>query len=73
MSESQEDRLERKVDEILHMLNGNGSPGLKTRIDRLERLANGGAWVFGLVGGPMLIGMFVLVVNWIRSELKAHP
>jgi hypothetical protein len=70
VSESQEDRLERKLDEVLHILNGNGTPGLKTRIDRLERLASGAAWLFGLVGGPALIAVFVLIVGWIRNEIK---
>ena len=61
------ERIEKKLDEITYALNGNGTPGLKTRIDRLERLASGGAWVFGLVGGPVLIALFMLAVNWIRQ------
>jgi hypothetical protein len=68
--ESQLDRLERKQDEILYILNGNGTPGLKTRIDRLERLASGAAWIFGLVGGPAIIAVFVLIVGWLRNEIK---
>ena len=64
------ERIEKKLDEITYALNGNGTPGLKTRIDRLERLASGGAWVFGMIGGPAWIALFALLVNWIRNGAR---
>ena len=69
---SREQRIEEKLDEVLYALNGNGTPGLKTRIDRLERLASGMAWVFGMVGGPAIIAVFALLVNWVRNGAKSE-
>ena len=55
------------VERLVYAIEGNGTPGLKTRIDRLERIAAGGAWLFGLVGGPVIVGVFLLLINWIRN------
>ncbi len=51
---SQADRLERiegKLDSLLTGLNGNGSPGLKTRLGLLELQVRGLLWL----GGAMVL------------------
>jgi hypothetical protein len=37
-------RIEAKCESIDYALHGNGEPGIKTRLDRLERAAEGRTW-----------------------------
>lgn len=51
-------RIADKVEEIHYTLHGNGEPGLKTRVDRLERSAEGRQWITRKVVG-ILVGAII--------------
>lgn len=69
--ETSVDSLNEKVDRILHALEGNGTPGLKLRVDRIEQREESRAKWLGMavtasVGGVLFAlwtGFKVLVVG----------
>jgi hypothetical protein len=65
VSEAQLERLERKLDQLCEWINGNSrQPGLKVRIDRLERHVVGFKWLFA-TAITLLLGNLLTV--WLRG------
>ena len=61
------DRIVEKIDMIEYCLNGNGVPGLKTRLDRLEQ--SRAFWV--LVAGLLIPSMVAAMVDiYLKVFLK---
>ena len=50
------------IEKHTHIIFGNGEPGFKTRLDRLEQLVKLGVWVIGI--GLTALGIMVKV--WAR-------
>lgn len=47
--EDKVDRIDSKIDDIIYAIHGNGDPGLKTRVDRLEQNHSRFKWVAGAI------------------------
>ena len=56
--ETQLVELLEKVDRVLKSLDGNGGPGLKTRLDRLEQIEKNRLWTWRCVLGSV-VGLVV--------------
>ena len=48
------DEMKKSQAEILECLNGNGRPGLKTRVDRNTRFIKGVKWFWGIIIGGFI-------------------
>jgi hypothetical protein len=46
---SQEAEILRKLDHLVEFIEGNGKPGAKIRLDRLERVMNVTVWAGGVM------------------------
>ena len=55
------DNIDKKLDKILTILEGNGSPGLRMDVDRLKQRCVFAAWIAGLFAARMiwLVGQLV--------------
>jgi len=51
---------------IQHSLDGNGGPGMKVRLDRIEQLESGRKWHIRTIWGAMMAGM----VAWFVDNLN---
>lgn len=51
--------------DIKHAINGNGTPGIKVRLDRLEQAAESRRWQFKALFG----GVLTLIGKWIYETL----
>lgn len=64
-------RIEDKLDRILKTMDGNGSPSLPVRLDRLEAFRAGWCRVFWIVAtsavGAAVTGVLALVITLIRT------
>lgn len=57
------DATEKKLDKILYLLQGNGSPGIITRIDRLEQKYQSASGVLGFLVKNWQIAAIVILVT----------
>lgn len=62
-TEEKIDSLIIKVDRLEYSINGNGTPGLKTRVDRIEQIVKVALWICGTVGTLMATGIGYIVVK----------
>ncbi len=54
-----------KIDKFI---NGNGSPGFKVRVDRLEQARKFAGWIFSLIIAPsVVIGIVFLVKHFVNE------
>ena len=62
------ERIEKKLDDMHYrMFQGNGTPALMTRVDRMERVQAVGLWAVGLVtGGGIVWGAAAIVGHVIK-------
>ncbi len=68
--EAKLDRVADDASKCLHILEGNGTPGLKTRVDRLEQTeASRQKWL-GIIGGTAASGLFVALWAGIKQLVK---
>ena len=51
------DRIEKAVAQIIEAMNGNGHPGFKTRVDRLEQWAESAKWFVRVTFGTALMAL----------------
>ena len=59
------DAVAADVSEIKTTLNGNGAPGLKTRIDRLEQAAKSREWSLKMIWTALVGTALTVCANWI--------
>ncbi len=53
-----------RLDEIYKTLNGNGQPGFKVRIDRLERSNAERKWLLRVIAGAVIVAAVRLWMQW---------
>jgi len=64
--EGESEVLNKKLDRVLYLLEGNGTPGLIVRVDRLEQTAEADRWIRRVFIGAVavaLVGLAVQVVT----------
>jgi hypothetical protein len=65
------DDIDDMLENIDHAIRGNGSPGLKARMDRVEEYVEGGKWFRRTVGAAVIVaivtGTFTNVVLYRRA------
>lgn len=59
--------IKEDVKAICYDLNGNGSPGLKSKVRMLCRDVRIGRWVVGMVVAALISGA---VGGWVKGEMK---
>ena len=69
-------QIQQKLDQLLYvpallarhdaLLHGNGSPGLLTRVDRMEQRAESHKWFIGIA----LAALFTSIGDWIARVWK---
>jgi hypothetical protein len=62
--------IKTKLDRLDEAIRGNGEPGLKTRIDRLERSEATRSRLLWLIAGSAVTGAISLVGSLILQALK---
>ena len=75
MADEQLSRIEKKLDEVLHTLNGNGTPGIKTRVALLETAQAEqakGRWMLLTAVTSGIVSMFVVVGKWVWEVLATR-
>jgi len=63
-------QIQEKLDRLDEAIRGNGEPGLKTRIDRLERSETTRSRLLWLIAGSAVTGAISLVGSLILQALK---
>jgi hypothetical protein len=43
-----------KIDRLVHAVEGNGEPGMKIRVDRLEQTAQSNKWLVRTIGASLI-------------------
>jgi hypothetical protein len=64
--ETSVDSLNEKVDRVLYALEGNGTPGLKVRVDRLEQNEESRKWWMGMAITATIGGLLLTLWNGIK-------
>ncbi len=52
-----------KLDAVDEFINGNGKPGIKVRVDRLEQAKKVAGWVLGVIIAPLAVAAGVFVIG----------
>lgn len=63
-------RLQGSLDKILELIEGNGKPGLKVRIDRLEQVQRQAEWAYKTVIAICVLLALQQVAEWIMQLTK---
>ena len=58
--------IEEKLEKISHVIDGNGSPGLKIRVDRLEISENRRSWLLRSAVVSSITAMMAVLVSWLK-------
>jgi hypothetical protein len=61
-------RLDERTERMLRLLEGNGSPGLVSKVDALESLADKGRGFLWLATGSSLLGALSAVYHWFTKH-----
>lgn len=60
-------KLEETVDRLVHSIEGNGQPGIKIRIDRLEQNAETRRWFTRTALGAAIGSIVVSIFTWLKN------
>lgn len=66
------DQIEKLLNEILTKLNGNGSPGIIVRLDRLEQVEKTRRWLLGVVVTQSITLIFALFLLFVKMEVRTN-
>lgn len=64
---SQSDSARQDLNEIKYSLNGNGTPGMKTRIDRLEGSESRRVWLVRAATGSSIGAVIAAIGAWWKT------
>lgn len=56
---------EKHFESLNMFINGNGAPGAKTRIDRLEQVEQGRTWNFRMLWTALVGTALTVALNWV--------
>lgn len=59
-----------KIDKIINLLDGNGTAGLKVRIDRLEQSEKSRSRLVWAVVSCFIVLSVATIVGWIKAKIK---
>jgi hypothetical protein len=63
------DEMKQKIDKIYHFLDGNGTPGLKTRIALTEeKVETDRYWIVGIMGSIVAMAGFIIRKNFSEGK-----
>lgn len=56
----------RKIDSLIHLIDGNGAPGFRVRLDRLEQNEVRRRWYLSTAVGAAIVSMVSAAMTFLR-------
>ena len=65
--EGESEGLNKKLDRVLYLLEGNGTPGIIVRVDRLEQPAEADRWIRRVFIGAVVVAIAGMAMQFLTG------
>ena len=65
--EGESEVLNKKLDRVLYLLEGNGTPGIIVRVDRLDQTAEADKWIRRVFIGAVVVAIAGMAVQFVSN------